>query len=122
MGKSSVAIKTKATQQQTSLEAELQATLNVIPAYTWYAAPSGPLMFVNQRTAGHLGLFRKTILSVSESTLAGSGRNLSFQLADRSSGANTPRLRCFSSVLMRAASRRHSHPFYWIPCIAFLGD
>ncbi|PYP65771.1 MAG: hypothetical protein DMD36_18680, partial [Gemmatimonadetes bacterium] len=30
------------------LEAQLQATLNVIPAYTWYAAPSGALTFVNE--------------------------------------------------------------------------
>ena len=34
----------------------LQATLNVIPAYTWYAAPSGALTFVNKRTADYLGL------------------------------------------------------------------
>jgi PAS domain S-box-containing protein len=36
--------------------AQLQATLNVIPAYTWYAAPSGGLTFVNKRTADYLGL------------------------------------------------------------------
>jgi PAS domain S-box-containing protein len=36
--------------------ARLQATLNVIPAYTWYAAPSGGLTFVNKRTADYLGL------------------------------------------------------------------
>lgn len=36
--------------------AQLQATLNVIPAYTWYAAPSGGLTFVNKRTADFLGL------------------------------------------------------------------
>jgi PAS domain S-box-containing protein len=35
---------------------QLQATLNVIPAYTWYAAPSGGLTFVNKRTADYLGL------------------------------------------------------------------
>ena len=34
-----------------SLEAQLQATLNMIPAYTWYAAPSGALTFVNERCA-----------------------------------------------------------------------
>jgi len=56
MGKSLAAIKPKVTQQQTSLEAELQATLSVIPAYTWYAGPSGALMFVNQRHADYLGL------------------------------------------------------------------
>ena len=35
---------------------KLQATLNVIPAHTWYAAPSGGLTFVNKRTADYLGL------------------------------------------------------------------
>ena len=39
-----------------SLEARLQATLNVIPAHTWYAAPTGALTFVNERTADYLGL------------------------------------------------------------------
>src|SRR5208282_4339139 len=37
-------------------EAQLQAILNVIPAYTWYASPSGTLTFVNKRTADYLGL------------------------------------------------------------------
>jgi PAS domain S-box-containing protein len=37
-------------------EAQLQAILNVIPAHTWYAAPSGALTFVNKRTADYLGL------------------------------------------------------------------
>jgi PAS domain S-box-containing protein len=36
--------------------AQLQATLNVIPAHTWYASPSGGLTFVNKRTADYLGL------------------------------------------------------------------
>lgn len=35
---------------------QLQATLNIIPAHTWYAAPSGGLTFVNTRTADYLGL------------------------------------------------------------------
>src|ERR1700728_1648166 len=38
------------------LVAQLQAILNVLPAYTWYAAPSGALIFVNKRTADHLGI------------------------------------------------------------------
>ncbi len=38
------------------LEAQLRATLNVIPAYTWYAGPSGALTFVNERSAEYLGL------------------------------------------------------------------
>src|ERR1700739_2328967 len=45
-----------ATQQHPLLEAQLQATLNVIPAYTWYALPFGGLTFVNRRTADYLGL------------------------------------------------------------------
>src|ERR1700761_8216195 len=45
-----------ATQQPSPLEAQLQATLDVIPAYTWYALPSGALSFVNKRTADYLGL------------------------------------------------------------------
>ena len=39
-----------------SLEAHLRATLNMIPAYTWYAAPPGGLTFVNERSADYLGL------------------------------------------------------------------
>jgi PAS domain S-box-containing protein len=45
-----------APQQYPRLEAQLQATLNVIPAYTWYALPSGALTFVNKRTGDYLGL------------------------------------------------------------------
>jgi PAS domain S-box-containing protein len=39
-----------------SFEARLQATLNVIPANTWYAAPNGALIFVNERAADFMGL------------------------------------------------------------------
>ncbi len=38
------------------LEAQLRATLNVIPVYKWYAAPSGALTFGNERCADYLGL------------------------------------------------------------------
>src|SRR5712671_4119828 len=43
-------------EEQPGSAPELQATLNVIPAYTWYAAPSGSITFVNKRTADYLGL------------------------------------------------------------------
>src|SRR3954471_23755475 len=46
----------KKAEEQPGFAAQLQATLNVIPAYTWYAAPSGSLTFVNKRTADYLGL------------------------------------------------------------------
>lgn len=39
-----------------SLEVRLQATLNMIPAQTWYAASTGALTFVNARSADYLGL------------------------------------------------------------------
>jgi formate hydrogenlyase transcriptional activator len=37
-------------------EAQLQATLNIVPAHAWYALPNGALTFVNERTADYLGL------------------------------------------------------------------
>jgi PAS domain S-box-containing protein len=36
--------------------AQVQAILNMLPAYTWYAAPRGALTFVNRRTAEYLGI------------------------------------------------------------------
>ncbi|HTA93302.1 MAG TPA: sigma 54-interacting transcriptional regulator [Polyangiaceae bacterium] len=39
-----------------SFGAQLRATLNLIPAHTWYAAPSGGLTFVNGRSADYRGL------------------------------------------------------------------
>src|SRR3989442_8369687 len=38
------------------LAAQLQATLDKIPAYTWYANPTGGLTFVNTRSADYIGL------------------------------------------------------------------
>src|SRR2546430_4777643 len=46
----------KKAEEQSRFLAQLRATLNVIPAYTWYAAPSGGVTFVNKRTADYLGL------------------------------------------------------------------
>src|SRR6204780_392230 len=46
----------KKTDVQPGFMAQVQAILNVIPAYTWYAAPSGGLTFVNKRTAAYHGL------------------------------------------------------------------
>jgi formate hydrogenlyase transcriptional activator len=39
-----------------ALEAQLRATLDLIPAYTWYTNPSGGLTFVNERLSDYLGL------------------------------------------------------------------
>jgi PAS domain S-box-containing protein len=46
----------KMAEEQSRFLAQLRATLNVMPAHTWYAAPSGGLTFVNKRTADYLGL------------------------------------------------------------------
>src|ERR1700723_1200398 len=45
-----------ATAAYDSFEARLQTTLNVIPAHTWYAVPSGALTFVNRQIADYLKL------------------------------------------------------------------
>ena len=42
--------------QHSPLEAQLQDTLNLLPAYAWYALPNGALIFVNERSAEYLGL------------------------------------------------------------------
>jgi hypothetical protein len=46
----------KKAEEQPGFLAQLRAFLNVIPAHTWYASPSGGLTFVNRRTADYLGL------------------------------------------------------------------
>jgi PAS domain S-box-containing protein len=46
----------KKAEVQPGFMAQVQAILNVIPAYTWYAAPSGGLTFVNRHTAEYHGL------------------------------------------------------------------
>src|SRR5258705_4474469 len=43
-------------QKRLPLGAELQLALNLIPAHTWYAAPSGALTFLNERSSDYLGL------------------------------------------------------------------
>ena len=43
-------------QKRLPLGAELQLALNLIPAHTWYAVPSGALIFLNERGSDYLGL------------------------------------------------------------------
>jgi formate hydrogenlyase transcriptional activator len=44
------------TQRRPPPRAELQVALNLIPAYAWYAVPSGTLTFINERGADYGGL------------------------------------------------------------------
>src|SRR3984885_8723973 len=46
----------KKAEVQAGFMAQVQAILNVLPTYTWYAAPRGALTFVNTRTADYLGI------------------------------------------------------------------
>jgi PAS domain S-box-containing protein len=48
--------------------AQLQATLNIIPAYTWYATSSGGLTFVSKRIADYLGLPQDHALRANDGT------------------------------------------------------
>src|SRR5260221_3828350 len=52
---------------------QLKATLNLIPANTWYATPSGGLTFVNKRNADYGGLPRGYLLQLGDRTRAASG-------------------------------------------------
>jgi len=45
-----------ATQKRPLLQEELQVALNLIPAHTWYALPSGAITFLNERGSDYLGL------------------------------------------------------------------
>ena len=46
----------KKAEEQPGFLAQLQAILNVLPAYSWYGKPSGSLLFVNNRQADFLGV------------------------------------------------------------------
>ncbi len=50
---------------------QLQATLNLIPAHTWYANPSGVLTFLNERGSDYLGLPKDHPLRLGVGTGAG---------------------------------------------------
>ncbi len=48
-----------AIEKRLPLGAELQVALNLIPAHTWYAVPSGALTFLNDRASDYIGLPNK---------------------------------------------------------------
>src|SRR5579863_10031582 len=45
-----------ASEEQSSIAAQLRAMANLMPAHVWYATPSGALVFINSRSADYLGL------------------------------------------------------------------
>jgi PAS domain S-box-containing protein len=74
-------------EEQSKFLAQLQASLNVIPAYTWYAGPSGGLTFVNKRTADYLGLPKDHPLRFGIDTGAQSDAHIQFLHPDDQEGA-----------------------------------
>jgi PAS domain S-box-containing protein len=56
LGRPSTGSEGKKAEIQPGFIAQVQAILNVLPTYTWYAAPRGALTFVNTRTADYLGI------------------------------------------------------------------
>jgi PAS domain S-box-containing protein len=46
----------RASEEPSSIAAQLRAIANLIPAHVWYATPSGTLVFVNSRSADYLGV------------------------------------------------------------------
>jgi PAS domain S-box-containing protein len=56
LGRPSTGSEGKKAEIQPGFMAQVQAILNVLPTYTWYAAPRGALTFVNTRTADYLGI------------------------------------------------------------------
>jgi PAS domain S-box-containing protein len=62
------------------LEAHLQAILNVIPEYIWYASLSGCITFVNRRTADYLVLSKDDPLRFGRAT--GEARDFHIPLLD----------------------------------------
>jgi len=56
LGRPSTGSEGKKAEIQPGFMAQVQAILDVLPTYTWYAAPRGALTFVNTRTADYLGI------------------------------------------------------------------
>jgi formate hydrogenlyase transcriptional activator len=61
-----------------ALAAQLRSTLDQIPAYTWYANPTGGLTFVNTRSADYLGLASDHALRLGVDTGAAWDSHLAF--------------------------------------------
>jgi PAS domain S-box-containing protein len=88
------------------LGTQLRATLNLIPAHTWYAGPSGGLTFVNQRCADYLGLANDHALRLGADTEAGWDSHLPLLHPDDREEARRVWSRCLGTGSAGAASFR----------------
>ena len=84
-------------QQYPWLEAQLQATLHMIPAHTWYALPSGALTFLNERCADFVGLPKDHPLRFGLDTGAGWDAHIAFLHPDDHEGTRRMWSTCLST-------------------------
>jgi len=102
-------------------ETQLQATLNVIPAYTWYANAAGGLTFVNKRQADYLGLPKEHPLRSGMDTCAAWDSHLTFLHPD---DQEHPRriwsecLRTGSAIELSFRMRNGEGAYRWFLCRA----
>jgi len=104
-----------------SFEQQLQATLNMIPAYTWYAAPSGALTFVNERCADYLGLPKDHPLRSGAGTEAAWDSHLAFLHPDDQEAARRVASTCLMTGSAGEASvrvRSAQGEYHWFLCRA----
>jgi len=77
--------------------AQLQATLNVLPAHAFYALPNGALTFLNARLADYLGLPKDHPQRFGTDTGADWNSNLDFLHPDDHEEARRVRSECLST-------------------------
>jgi len=102
------------------LVAQLHATLNAVPAYAWYAAPSGWLTFVNGRYADYLGLPKDHPLRFGTATEVARGAQVprlhpddhDDQVETWRVGAECLSTRCPGEVSVRVRDARGSHRWF----------
>jgi PAS domain S-box-containing protein len=103
--------------QHPPLDAQLQATLNIVPAYAWYALPNGALTFVNERTADYLGLPKDHPLRFGTATGADWDSHLPFLHADdreetRRVWSDCLRTGCASEVSFRVRNAEGAYRWF----------
>jgi formate hydrogenlyase transcriptional activator len=103
--------------QHSPLEAQLQTTLNIVPAYAWYALPNGALRFVNKQTADYLGLPKDHPLRLGNGTGADGDSYFSFLHPDdraetRRVWSDCLRTGCAGEVSFRARNAKGGYRWF----------
>jgi len=101
--------------------AQLRTTLDVVPAYAWYANRSGALTFVNQRFANYLGLPKDHPLRFGTDMGAGWGAHIPFLHPDDQEESRrvwSTCLRTGSAGEMTYRVRNAAEEYRWFLCRA----